>query len=84
MVLREAVSTYDTFFCNINNSGTKGSTCLCYEYVKYPLLKFISSAEDIELTPRSPDLTPMDFLWWGYLKSRVDSSHRGLQYIFFK
>lgn len=33
--------------------------------------KLISRFGDIPWPPRSPDLTPMDFFLWGYLKSRV-------------
>ncbi len=28
-----------------------------------------------EWSPRSPDLTPYDFILWGYLKSKVPSHH---------
>ena len=33
--------------------------------------KVISKREDISWPPRSPDLTPMDFFLWGYLKAKV-------------
>lgn len=33
--------------------------------------KLISRFGDIPWPPRSPDLTPMDFFLWGYLKSKV-------------
>lgn len=33
--------------------------------------KLISRFGDIPWPPRSPDLTPMDFFLWGYLKERV-------------
>jgi hypothetical protein len=33
--------------------------------------KVISKRGDIHWPPRSPDLTPMDFYLWGYLKSKV-------------
>lgn len=33
--------------------------------------KLISRRGDIPWPPRSPDLTPLDFFLWGYLKSRV-------------
>lgn len=33
--------------------------------------KVISRRGDIAWPPRSPDLTPMDFFLWGYLKSKV-------------
>lgn len=33
--------------------------------------KLISRRGDINWPPRSPDLTPMDFFLWGYLKSKV-------------
>lgn len=33
--------------------------------------KLISRFGDIAWPPRSPDLTPMDFFLWGYLKSKV-------------
>lgn len=33
--------------------------------------KVISRIGDIPLLPRSPDLTPLDFFLWGYLKSRI-------------
>ncbi|CAK1553272.1 unnamed protein product [Leptosia nina] len=32
--------------------------------------KLISRFGDIPWPPRSPDLTPMDFFLWGYLKER--------------
>ncbi|XP_050342348.1 uncharacterized protein LOC126768367 [Nymphalis io] len=33
--------------------------------------KVISKRGDINWPPRSPDLSPMDFFLWGYLKSKV-------------
>lgn len=33
--------------------------------------KLISRQGDINRPPRSPDLTPMDFFLWGYVKSKV-------------
>lgn len=33
--------------------------------------KLISRRGDINWPPRSPDLTPMDFFLWGYVKSKV-------------
>ena len=33
--------------------------------------KLISPFADIPWPPRSPDLTPMEFFLWGYLKSKV-------------
>lgn len=33
--------------------------------------RLISLNGDIEWPPRSPDLTPLDFFLWGYLKGRV-------------
>ena len=33
--------------------------------------KLISRFGDIPWPPRSPDLTPMEFFLWGYLKSKV-------------
>jgi len=33
--------------------------------------KLISRRGDINWPPRSPDLSPMDFFLWGYLKSKV-------------
>lgn len=33
--------------------------------------KLIIRLTDISWPPRSPDLTPMDFFPWGYLKSKV-------------
>jgi len=33
----------------------------------------ISLRSDIEWPPHSPDLNPLDFFLWGYLKDRVDS-----------
>lgn len=33
--------------------------------------KLISKRGDITWPPRSPDLTPMDFFLWGYVKSKV-------------
>lgn len=33
--------------------------------------KLISRRGDISWPPRSPDLTPMDFFLWGYVKSKV-------------
>jgi len=33
--------------------------------------KVISRRGNISWPPRSPDLTPMDFYLWGYLKSQV-------------
>jgi len=37
--------------------------------------KVISRRGDINLPPRSPDLSPMDFFLWGYLKSKVFNSN---------
>ncbi|CAF4890265.1 unnamed protein product [Pieris macdunnoughi] len=37
--------------------------------------KLISRRGDIAWPPRSPDLTPPDFLIWGYLKSKVYSNN---------
>ncbi|CAH2088888.1 unnamed protein product [Euphydryas editha] len=37
--------------------------------------KLISRRGDINWPLRSPDLTPMDFFLWGYLKSKVFTSH---------
>jgi len=33
--------------------------------------KYISRRGDINWPPQSPDLSPMDFFLWGYLKSKV-------------
>lgn len=41
--------------------------------------KVISKRGDISWPPRSPDLTPMDFFLWGYLKAKVyDSNPRSI------
>lgn len=37
--------------------------------------KLISGRGDIPWPPRSPDLTPLDFFLWGYMKSRVYSNN---------
>lgn len=34
-------------------------------------MSLLSQLRDINWPPRSPDLTPMDFFLWGYLKSKV-------------
>ncbi|MDA5927441.1 hypothetical protein M9999_15270, partial [Listeria monocytogenes] len=35
---------------------------------------------DISWPPRSPDLTPMDFFLWGYLKAKVyDTNPRSIE-----
>lgn len=42
--------------------------------------KVISRRGDISWPPRSPDLTPMDFFLWGYLKSKVyDTNPRSIE-----
>ncbi|KPJ21635.1 Transposable element Tc3 transposase [Papilio machaon] len=37
--------------------------------------KLVSRRGDIPWPPRSPDLTPLDFFLWGYMKSRVYSNN---------
>lgn len=39
--------------------------------------KLISKRGDINWPPRSPDLSPMDYFLWGYLKSKVYISNPG-------
>ncbi|KAA5634671.1 hypothetical protein F3G63_34680 [Pseudomonas aeruginosa] len=42
--------------------------------------KVISKRGDISWPPRSPDLTPMDFFLWGYLKAKVyDTNPRSIE-----
>ena len=36
--------------------------------------RVIALYEDVEWPPRSPDLTPYDFILWGYLKNKVYTS----------
>lgn len=47
---------------------TKASLAVCNEM--FPG-KVISLRGDIEWPPRSPDLSPLDFFLWGYLKGKV-------------
>ncbi|EZA55617.1 hypothetical protein X777_04243, partial [Ooceraea biroi] len=36
--------------------------------------KWIERRGSIEWPPRSPDLTPLDYFFWGYFKSKVRST----------
>ncbi|EGI66419.1 hypothetical protein G5I_05054, partial [Acromyrmex echinatior] len=37
--------------------------------------KWIGRRGSIEWPPRSPDLAPLDYFYWGYLKMKLDANH---------
>jgi len=44
--------------------------------VGFDIVSWIGRRGDVEYPPRSPDLTPLDFFFWGYLKNEVYKNPR--------